>query len=239
MTTMVKAEPSPERKMNIKIKAFVFDAYGTLFDVHSVAALEEDLFPGMGKHVSQLWRTNQLQYSWLRSLMGRYEDFEKLTEDALVVTCKTLKLELSTEHRSQLMHAYDTLDTFPDVRQALQQLSGLPLAILSNGSPRMLHAAVANSGLEGVFREIISVDDVRIYKPSPRVYQLAVDRLKVSAPDEIGFVSSNSWDAIGAASFGFTAFWINRTDAPLDELGLAPEKTLRKLTELAELVERG
>jgi 2-haloacid dehalogenase len=233
---MLKAAPSPERKMNREIKAFVFDAYGTLFDVHSVAALAEDLFPGMGKQVSQLWRTNQLQYSWLRSLMKRYEDFEKLTEDALAVTCKTLKLELSTERRSQLMHAYDTLGTFPDVRQALEELSGLPLAILSNGSPRMLHAAVASGGLEGFFREIISVDDVKIYKPSPRVYQLAVDRLKVSARDEIGFVSSNSWDAIGAASFGFTAFWINRADAPMEELGLGPDKTLLKLTELAALV---
>jgi 2-haloacid dehalogenase len=200
---MAKSEQFAERKATSRIAAFVFDAYGTLFDVYSVVTLAERLFPGRGKRVSQLWRTNQLQYSWLRSLMGRYEDFEKLTEDALVVTCDTLKLKLNQEQRAQLMGAYDRLDTFPEVKKALQELSGLPLAILSNGSPRMLQAAVVSSGLEGFFKEIISVDEVKIYKPSPKVYQLAVDRLKVSNR-EIGFVSSNGWDVIGAASFELT-----------------------------------
>jgi 2-haloacid dehalogenase len=233
---MAKAEQFPGRTQNTELAALVFDAYGTLFDVYSVTALAERLFPGSGKQVSQLWRTSQLQYSWLRSLMERYEGFEKLTEDALVIACKTLKLNLSSEQRAQLMKAYDNLDTFPEVKQALRTLSRLPLAILSNGSHRMLHAAVASSGLEGMFSEIISVDDVRIYKPSPKVYQLAADRLKVSDRSKIGFVSANSWDAIGAASFGFTAFWINRADAPMEELGTRPEKTLVELTDLVPLV---
>jgi 2-haloacid dehalogenase len=236
---MVKGEQFPEPQPNIKIKALVLDAYGTLFDVYSVATLAERLFPGRGQQVSQLWRTNQLQYSWLRSLMGRYQDFEKLTEDALVVTCRTLKLKPSSEQRAQLMGAYDKLDTFQEVKPALRALSWLPLAILSNGSPRMLQAAVVSSGLAGVFTEIISVDEVRIYKPSPKVYQLAADRLKVSDRSKIGFVSANGWDAIGAASFGFTAFWINRADAPIEELGTTPEKTLIKLTDLVPLLGRG
>lgn len=225
-----------ERQPNNEIKALVFDAYGTLFDVHSVAALAERLFPGHGTQVSQLWRTYQLQYSWLRSLMGRYEDFGKLTEDALVVACKTLKLELGAEQRARLIGAYDKLDTFREVKQALQALSRLPLAILSNGSPRMLRAAVASSGLDGVFREVISVDDAKIYKPSPKVYQLAVDRLKVSERSKIGFVSSNGWDVSGAAAFGFTTFWINRAGAPMEELGTRPEKILSELTDLVPLL---
>jgi 2-haloacid dehalogenase len=236
---MVKLVQFPERTPTTEIATVVFDAYGTLFDVHSVTTLAEELFPGRGHQVSQLWRTNQLQYSWLRSLMGRYEDFEQLTEDALVVACKSLKLNLSLEQRAQLMNAYDNLDTFPEVKQALGALSRMPLAILSNGSPRMLQAAVASSGLQGVFREIISVDDVRTYKPSPKVYQLAVDRLKVSDRSKIGFVSANSWDAIGAASFGFTAFWINRADSPMEELGARPEKTLIELTDLVPLLGQG
>jgi 2-haloacid dehalogenase len=127
---------------NVKFTAFVFDAYGTLFDVYSVAALGEQLFPGYGKELSQVWRTNQLQYTWMRSLMGRYEDFEKVTLDALVFACNRLKLDLSADKRTQLMDAYNKLDTFPEVKEALKGLSNVPLAILSNGSPKMLQAAV-------------------------------------------------------------------------------------------------
>jgi 2-haloacid dehalogenase len=210
-----------------------FDAYGTLFDVHSVAALGEQLFPGYGKELSQLWRTNQLQYTWLRSLMGRYEDFDKVTSDALVFACNKLKLELSTDKRAQLMDAYDKLDTFPEVKSALNALSGVPLGILSNGSPRMLQAVVRNSGLEAVLTKVISADEAKIFKPSPKVYQLAVDHFNVRDRADLGFVSSNGWDAIGAASFGLTTFWINRSDAPLDELGVEA-KILHKLTDLVD-----
>lgn len=217
-----------------RIKAVVFDAYGTLFDVHSVAALGEQLFSGKGEELSQIWRANQLQYTWLLSLMGRYEDFKKVTERALVFACAKLGLELSAEGRAQLMNAYDHLDTFPEVKETLKRLSGVPLAILSNGSPSMLQAVVQSSGLEDVLSKVMSVDEVKIYKPSPLVYQMAADAFKIGDHAEIDFVSSNGWDVIGAASFGLTTYWINRAGAPLEELGIRPAKILRKLSDLVE-----
>ena len=230
---LANGAPQVERP---RIKALVFDAYGTLFDVHSVAALGEGLFPGHGAELSGLWRTNQLQYTWLRSLMGRYEDFRKVTEDALVFACVKLGLELSGEKRGQLMNAYHTLDLFPEVKEALETLSGVPLAILSNGSPSMLQAVVKNSGLEGVLSKVISVDEVKTYKPSPRVYQLAVDAFEVKDRTEIGFVSSNGWDLTGAAWFGLTTYWINRANAPIEELGIQPGKILHTLSGLADAI---
>ncbi len=217
-----------------KIKALVFDAYGTLFDVHSVAVLAEQLYPGQGSDLSRIWRESQLQYTWLRSLMGRYEDFEKVTSDALAFACQKLKLDLTAAKRARLMDAYHALATFPEVKDALGALPAVPLAILSNGSPSMLEAVVNNSGLGSTLVPIISVDEVKIYKPSPKAYQLAVEKLNMSDPGEIGFVSSNGWDVAGAASFGLTTYWINRTGAPMEELGLKPARGLHKLTDLAD-----
>ena len=213
------------------IKALVFDAYGTLFDVHSVVALGEQLYPGKGGQLSQLWRAKQLEYTWLRSLMGRYEDFTLVTRAALEYACKALQLPLDTHKSGQLMAAYNNLALYPDAREALAGLSGLPLAILSNGAPAMLGPLVKNAELEKKFAAVISVDDVKIYKPDPRVYQLAPDRLGVAAR-EIGFVSSNYWDAAGARNFGFNVFWINRAGAQADPLGAAPDAVLARLTEL-------
>ena len=213
------------------IKALVFDAYGTLFDVHSVSALGEQMFPGKGAALSQLWRAKQLEYTWLRSLMGRYEDFTTVTQAALEYACKALQLPLDAHKSGQLMTAYNNLALYPDARETLAGLSGLPLAILSNGAPAMLGPLVKNAGLEKKFAAVISVDDVKIYKPDPRVYQLAPDRLGVAAR-EIGFVSSNYWDAAGAKSFGFNVFWINRAGAQADPLGAAPDAVLARLTEL-------
>jgi 2-haloacid dehalogenase len=227
-----EAEPNPQ------IKALVFDAYGTLFDVYSTAVVSEQLFPGRGKELTEVWRTTRLQYMWLRSLMGRYEVFEKVTAESLVFACKRLNLDLSAEKRAQLMDAYNKLDTFPEVKEALKALSSVPLAILSNGSPKMLQALVKRGGLEGVFTKVISVDEAKIYKPSPKVYQLTVDTFKVRNRSEIGFVSSNGWDAIGATSFGLTTFWINRGDAPIEELGLKPTRILNKLADLVDVVKK-
>jgi 2-haloacid dehalogenase len=218
------------------IKAMVFDAYGTLFDVYSVAALGDQLFPGKGKELSQLWRLKQIDYTWLRSLMGKHEDFWKVTQDGLDFTCKQLNLECTTAQRDQLMQAYNHLTAFPDVRPALEGLAPLPRAILSNGSPAMLQAAAKSSGIEGLLKHIISVEDAGIFKPSPKVYQLAVDKFKIADRSNIGFVSSNCWDAIGAKSFGFTVFWINRGNAPVDILGAKPDRILNKLTDLIPLV---
>jgi 2-haloacid dehalogenase len=220
-----------------KIKGLVFDAYGTLFDTHSVAALSEQLFPGQGRALSDTWRLTQLQYTWLRSLMGRYVDFWKVSEDGLVSAASSLNLRLDATKRERLMNAYLSLSTFADVSPGLKELSraGYKLAILSNGAPVMLEQVVKNAGIDHFLTQIISVDEVQIYKPSPRVYELAPKRLAL-AREAIGFISSNSWDIAGAMSFGLTTFWINRGNQPADELGFPAHRVLGKLTELLPLL---
>jgi 2-haloacid dehalogenase len=217
------------------IKALVFDAYGTLFDVHSVISICNRLFPEGGESLSQMWRLKQLEYTWLRSLMGRYEDFWQVTEEALIFACKALKLRCEQSARTQLMDAYLSLDPYPEVRQSLSSLCDYSLAILSNGSSAMLKAAVESAGLEETFTHVISADDVRIYKPSPRVYHLASQKLSLDQAS-IGFVSSNSFDVVGAKAFGFWVCWVNRSDTPEDELGLTPDVTVHTLTELADIL---
>ncbi|TMH51847.1 MAG: haloacid dehalogenase type II [Betaproteobacteria bacterium] len=221
------------------LRAIVFDAYGTLFDVHSVIALCEQLWPGKGTALSQLWRSKQLEYTWQRSLMRRYEDFARVTEAALRYACTALGLQIDEERRGRLMDAYRTLATFPEVASALAELRAmkLRLANLSNGSPAMLRPLVANAGLRGLIGTVISVDQRKIYKPAPAVYRLAVQRLSVTKA-AIGFVSSNCWDACGAKSFGFRTFWIDRGSAPVDELGAAPDHVIKGLDELAKLLRR-
>ena len=218
-----------------QIKALVFDAYGTLFDVHSVIALCDELFPGQGAQLSQTWRAKQLEYTWLKSLMGRYEDFGIVTEAALKFACKALKLDCPPESLKRLMQAYLQLEPYPEVKEALAALSHCKLAILSNGSPRMLNALVKNNGLTKTFDKVISVDEVKIYKPSPKVYALAPKKLKVKK-NEIGFVSSNFWDICGASSFGLRTFLINRAGNPQDELGFKPYAVVSKLTDLTQFV---
>jgi len=217
----------------VKIEAVVFDAYGTLFDVHSVIARCNELFPGRGKELSQLWRTKQLEYTWLRSLMGRYEPFESITRAALVYCCRALGLPLADSAASALMQQYRELATYPDVHDTLEALSLRKLAILSNGSPGMLEAVVTNAKLASTFDAVLSVDTLHIYKPHPSVYQLAVDRLGV-AKDQVAFISSNFWDVTGAAAFGFRTFWINRSGAQPDELGYRPAAVLNRLDQLSQ-----
>lgn len=218
-----------------KIKALVFDAYGTLFDVHSVISVCNQLFPDQGAALSQIWRAKQLEYTWLRSLMGRYQDFWKVTESALAFACKALNLPCPPSTRARLMDAYLHLDPYPEVRPSLDALSNYSLAILSNGSPQMLKAAVESAGIEGAFTNVISVDEVKVYKPSPRVYQLAPEKLGCDK-GSIGFISSNSFDVIGAKAFGFWVCWVSRSEAPGDELGVRPDVTLSSLTDLANVV---
>ncbi|HYN14167.1 MAG TPA: haloacid dehalogenase type II [Terriglobales bacterium] len=217
--------------MKPAIQALAFDAYGTLFDVHSVISTCNQVFPDEGPALSKLWRAKQLEYTWLRSLMGRYEDFWQVTESALVFACRNLNLACPPATRAKLMDAYLHLDPYPEVRQALQSLAKHKLAILSNGSPRMLAAVVESAGLKGVFADVISVDEVKIFKPSPRVYELGPRHLKV-AQDAIGFISSNFWDIAGAKSFGLWTCWINRAKAPEDELGFRPDAIIGSLAEL-------
>jgi 2-haloacid dehalogenase len=223
------------------VDALVFDAYGTLFDVHSVTALAETLAPGHGTALSQLWRTKQLEYTWLTSLMispaARRADFAAVTAQALDFALTSLGIDLGSGARARLQGAYLTLAPFPDVAAALARLAPRPRWILSNGTLAMLEPLVRHTGLDAHLDGVLSVDAAGIYKPSPRVYQLALDRLGVP-PARIGFVSSNGWDAIGAKAFGFTTFWINRTGAPVDRHGPAPDRIIATLADLPLLLRR-
>jgi 2-haloacid dehalogenase len=216
-------------------KALVFDAYGTLFDVRSVLSRCEEVFPGHGPDLTSLWRTKQLQYTWLRSLMGQYEDFWQVTQDGLVFACRSLGLAPSQGQIDHLMQAYLTLRPFPDVAAALEALAGIPRSILSNGSPKMLEGVVRNAGLVGRFQHILSVDEVHTYKPSPVVYQLAEKHLGIGR-EEIGFVSSNCWDVAGGKAFGFRSYWLNRQNAPLEVLGFQPTGIIHSAMELTSIV---
>ena len=213
-------------------RAFVFDAYGTLFDVHSVMEAARALTSDP-QTFSTLWRQKQLEYTWLRSLMGRYEDFWVVTGQALRFALRRLGIAATEAQVASLMSAYLTLSTFPEVPTALQALAGRPLAILSNGSPLMLESAVRSSGLSGVFAHVLSVDAVRVYKPSPLVYELAPRALGLTA-GEILFVSSNAWDVAGAAAFGFQTCWCNRANAPAEELGATPDYEVDRLDAIPE-----
>jgi len=213
------------------MKALVFDAYGTLFDVHSMIQACEREFPGQGAALSSDWRAKQLEYTWLRSLMACFEDFWRVTEAALEFSCRARGLSLGPEAKARLMDEYLRLALFPEVRETLAALANYKLLVLSNGSTRMLSAVVENAGLTGVFAHVLSVDAVKIYKPSPAVYQLAATRTKLER-GAIGFVSSNCWDICGAASFGFETYWVNRSGATPEVLGFAPKATFSSLAEL-------
>jgi 2-haloacid dehalogenase len=216
------------------MRALVFDACGTLFDVLSVTSLCELLFPGSGTALAVMWRSKQLQYSLLRSMMDRYADFWQVTQDALAYAARALQLDLTPAKAAQLVDAYRTLQAFPDVKPGLEQLKskGMALAILSNGAPPMLESATRSAGIAGLLDAVISVDDIKVFKPSPRVYALAPARLRMAA-DEIGFVSSNGWDVAGAASAGLTAFWIQRAAAePAEELGFTAARVVHAITDL-------
>jgi len=211
-------------------KAFVFDAYGTLFDVHSVVEAGRAVTADP-QALSTLWRQKQLEYTWLRTLMGRYEDFWAVTESALRFALDRLGIRAGEESVRHLMEAYLSLATFPEVKGALAAMAGTPLGILSNGSPRMLEAAVRSSGLGGIFRHVLSVDSVRAYKPSRAVYELGTQAFGLPA-GEILFVSSNAWDVSGAKAFGYRCCWCNRLGAPMERLGVSPDLEVRGLGEI-------
>ena len=226
--------------MEESIDALAFDAYGTLFDVFSITSLCEQMFPGNGTALATMWRAKQLQYTLLRSLMDRYKDFGRVTQDGLVYAARALKLDLDVGKRTRLMDAYMTLAAFPDVKPGLQQLKamGLRLAVLSNGEPKMLESATRSAAIADLLDAVISVDEVKVFKPSPRVYELAATHLNVPRGG-IGFVTSNNWDAQGAVSAGLTTFWIQRAAAePAEELGYPPVHIVHLLTDLPALVRR-
>ena len=218
------------------IRACVFDAYGTLFDVHSAVDRLKDRVGPDAFAVSTTWRTRQLQYTWLRALMGRHADFWQVTGDALDFALEAHGLG-TLALREPLMAAYRSLDAYPEVPEVLRRLraAGLQTAILSNGEPLMLAAGAQSAGLADLLDVVLSVEEVGIYKPHPSTYQLAAERLAVPA-DAIAFQSSNSWDVHGAATFGFKAVWINRQGAPAERLPGVPAAVLPDLEGLPALV---
>jgi 2-haloacid dehalogenase len=191
------------------IKAFVFDAYGTLYDVQSVSRVIDTAFPIHSDYITQVWRLKQLEYSWLRSLMGRYQDFLTVSRESLDYTLGTLGLAADEALFARILAAYDTLSPYPEAKQALGELKDYRLAILSNGSPGMLEALVRNTGLDRYLEAVISVEAKQVFKPDPRAYELIQERLNVQ-PREVVFVSSNGFDIAGASSFGLKFARIER-----------------------------
>jgi 2-haloacid dehalogenase len=244
----------------VTIKAIVFDAYGTLYDIQSVAGITDEAFPGYGEIVTQIWRLKQLEYTWLRSLMQRYEDFSVITRESLAYTLRCLGLKNDPGVFERIMDKYVHLDLYPDAKATLAAIkTGRKLAILSNGSTAMLHSLVGNTGLDKILDATISIDSGKIFKPAPAAYTLIESNLGVT-PDEVLFVSSNPFDACGAKAFGLNVAWIERvtTDAmalacvkndlvppltmfkvirmQMDELGLEPDYRIKALSDLPGLL---
>lgn len=209
--------------------AYVFDAYGTLFDVHAAVRRHADAIGPEGQLLSEIWRAKQLEYSWVRTLMGSYRDFWQLTEDALDFALARVP-SADPALRAKLLEAYWRLDCYPEVPGVLKALKadGARIAILSNGSPAMLEAAVRSAALDGVIDEIFSVDPVRRFKTDPQVYDLVVTAWRLY-PDSVSFQSSNRWDIAGARKFGFRTVWINRSGQPDEYVDLAPALILPSL----------
>ncbi|WP_244848474.1 haloacid dehalogenase type II [Caballeronia sp. SL2Y3] len=245
-TTHASSTPSPT-PTHLLPRAVIFDAYGTLFDVHSVVAAAEQLFPGNGQALSQLWRQKQIEYTQLRSLAdpsgSHYAPFWDITIDALRYAAARLGLTdaLTATAEKRLMDEYACLSAFPDTLPALKTLRerhGLPLAILSNGNPPMLDIAVKSAGMTGFFDHVLSVEAVRAFKPSAAAYELGLQAFGAAAR-EIVFVSSNGWDIAGATWFGYTTFWLDRASLPVEELGVAPRAMGRGMNELVAFIEAG
>ncbi|HKO66695.1 MAG TPA: haloacid dehalogenase type II [Burkholderiaceae bacterium] len=220
--------------------AALFDVFGTLLDVYSVTRRAEQMFTGHGERLAQLWREKQIEYSRLRTMSGRYESFSKITRDALEYSLQSLKLEAEPAEVMQLADEYKRLAPFADVAPALSRLhaAGVRLGVLSNGDSEMLETALVTSGLHRYIDLVLSADQVRAFKTSPSVYALGPRALKLQ-PDQITFVSSNCWDACGAAWYGYTSFWVNRSNAVLEHLDVKLSGIGTSLTDAAEFVMQG
>jgi 2-haloacid dehalogenase len=214
------------------VRALVFDAYGTLLDVNAATTPEIAVLAHRAAPLAALWRQKQIEYTWLRALMGRYEDFEAVTADALDAALDAMRVT-DPGLRERLLEAYLRLQPYAEAAEVLADLKarGLPRIVLSNGSPRMLAAAFTSAGLDALLDDVLSVDPIRTFKPSPEVYLLATRRLGLPAR-AVGFVSSNAWDAHGAASFGFEAAWVNRSGAARERL---PGALMAELQDLRAL----
>ncbi len=216
-------------------RAVLFDAYGTLFDVYSVALLAEQLFPGFGERISVLWRDKQIEYTRLTSMSSQYRPFWDLTRAGLRFAVQRLGLTMSSAHEDRLMNQYRHLSSFPENRDVLSELKArnIPAGILSNGDPEMLGVAIKSAGFSGLLAHVLSVHPLRKYKTDPAAYALGPQALNLPAKD-IVFVSSNGWDAIGATWFGYTTLWVNRANLPLEQLDTQPTRTGTSLRDVLD-----
>ncbi len=214
-------------------KAIAFDAYATLFDVYCMEALAEEYFPCQGKALTLLWRAKQVEYTRIRTMSGQFKTFWEVTRDALIFAARALELPMNDSQRQHLMNQYACLRPFPENLATLEALKamGFPLAILSNGTHSMLDIAVKYNDMNHLFAHILSADSVHKFKTAPEVYQLAVDAFQLPK-EEILFVSANAWDACAATWFGFTTFWVNRTNQPADVLDVTPHGSGRELSDV-------
>ena len=215
-------------------KAIVFDAYGTLFDVNSAAEKSKDKIGNKWENFANFWRTTQLEYTWLRSLMKKHKNFWQITEDSLDKSMETFQIDKSL--RNDLLSLYKELSPYPEVKNVLENLKkkSFKLAILSNGTPELLNHLVKSSDLENLFDDIFSVEEVKIYKPDPKVYDMPVNKYKVSK-GEIAFLSANTWDVSGAGNYGYNSIWVNRNNSVFDKLDYKPKNEVKNLKQLLDL----
>ena len=217
------------------IKVIIFDAYGTLFDVNSAAEKCKNKIGEKWEPFANYWRTTQLEYTWLRSLMGRHQDFWKVTEQSLDKSMKVFQID--TSMKDELLHLYKVLSTFPEVKETLKKLKekNYKLAILSNGTPALLRELVSSNNLESIFDDVLSIEEVKIYKPHPNVYNIPIKKYQIEK-NQFAYLSSNTWDVSAAGNFGFNAVWVNRNKNIFDNLDYQPITEINNLSDLNNLL---
>ena len=216
------------------IKAIIFDAYGTLFDVNSAAEKCKDKIGGKWESFSNYWRTTQLEYTWLRSLMNRHKDFWTITEDSLDKSMQVFKIEPSM--RNELLNLYKVLATFPEVKDMLKKLKekNYKLAILSNGTPSLLNELVKSNNLDNIFNDIFSIEEVKVYKPDPKVYDIPIKKYQIKK-NEVAYLSANTWDVSAGGNYGFNPVWVNRNNNIFDNLDYKPKNEVKNLKQLLDI----
>ena len=219
----------------MKTKVVVFDAYGTLFDVNSAAEKCKDKIGNKWEKFANFWRTTQLEYTWLRSLMNRHKDFWEITEDSLEKSMRVF--DINKDMKNELLSLYKILSPFPEVREVLEKLKkkNLKLAILSNGTPSLLNDLVESNNLKNLFDDLFSIEEVKVYKPDPRVYEMPIKKYNVNA-DDITFLSANTWDVSGGGNYGYNSIWVNRSKSEFDILDFKPKNEIDNLTQLLDIV---
>ena len=217
------------------IKAIIFDAYGTLFDVNSAAEKCKGKIGHKWENFANYWRTTQLEYTWLRSLMNRYKDFWRITEDSLDKSMKVFNIDISM--RNELLNLYKKLSPYPEVKKVLNNLKekNYKIAILSNGTPSLLNELVLSNNLDNVFDDIFSIEEVKIYKPDSKVYNIPIKKYQINK-EEVAFLSANTWDVSGGGNFGYNSIWVNRNKNIFDNLDYEPKNEIENLTQLLDIV---